>query len=197
MRTSLAQRDSESSWTVAIAVGLPLARIGVECAVAGDRDFRVVASVGLAEELDPVGCPADLTVVEVAPHGPVPAPVVFGALVCHSRVVVLAHAGDPRVRELSGVGAVVGHDTEARDLVRALRVTAGDRLPRRELLSRREVETVRHIGQGLTHRQIARRMGLTEATVSTYVKRIRGKLNVTNKAELVLRAMAFGYLTER
>jgi hypothetical protein len=39
-------------------------------------------------------------------------------------------------------------------------------------------------------------MGLTEATVSTYVKRIRNKLNVGNKAELTRMAIRFGLANE-
>jgi DNA-binding CsgD family transcriptional regulator len=54
----------------------------------------------------------------------------------------------------------------------------------RPVLAPRELETATLLAQGLTHRQISRRMGLTEATVSTYVKRLRAKLNVGNKAEL-------------
>ncbi|MDH6109453.1 DNA-binding NarL/FixJ family response regulator [Kitasatospora sp. MAP12-15] len=62
------------------------------------------------------------------------------------------------------------------------------------VLAPRELETVRWLADGLTHGQIARRMGLTEATVSTYVKRIRSKLNVGNKADLTRTAIELGLL---
>ena len=61
-------------------------------------------------------------------------------------------------------------------------------------LTPREKETLRAIVQGLTHAQIARRFGLTEATVNTYVKRIRGKLHAGNKAELTRIAIELGYV---
>ncbi|WP_063762437.1 DNA-binding response regulator [Streptomyces sp. NRRL F-5123] len=61
-------------------------------------------------------------------------------------------------------------------------------------LARREIETLRWLAAGLTHRQIARRMALTEATVSTYVKRIRNKLGVGNKADLTRKAFELGLL---
>lgn len=61
-------------------------------------------------------------------------------------------------------------------------------------LARREVETLRWLARGLTHRQIARRMALTEATVSTYVKRIRNKLGVGNKADLTRKAYELGLI---
>ena len=68
----------------------------------------------------------------------------------------------------------------------------------RELrLTEREIETLRWVAQGLTHGQIGRRMGLTESTVNTYVKRLRAKLNTGNKAELTRRAIELGYVTTR
>ncbi|WP_078653792.1 response regulator transcription factor [Streptomyces catenulae] len=63
-------------------------------------------------------------------------------------------------------------------------------------LARRELEALRLLAEGLTHGQIGRRMGLSEATVSTYVKRIRAKLNVGNKADLTRTAIELGLLRE-
>ncbi|GAA0481326.1 DNA-binding response regulator [Paractinoplanes deccanensis] len=62
-------------------------------------------------------------------------------------------------------------------------------------LTDREAETLRWVAQGLTHSQIGRRMGLTESTVNTYVKRIRAKLHAGNKAELTRRAIELGFVT--
>src|SRR5262249_24905209 len=67
----------------------------------------------------------------------------------------------------------------------------------RQSLASREVATLQCVAEGLTHGQISRRMGLTAATVSTYVKRIRTKLNAGNKAELTRRAIELGYLRPR
>jgi DNA-binding NarL/FixJ family response regulator len=61
-------------------------------------------------------------------------------------------------------------------------------------LAPREIETLRWIAMGYTHSQIARRMGLSQATVNTYAKRIRAKLNVSNKADLTRMAIELGYL---
>lgn len=63
-------------------------------------------------------------------------------------------------------------------------------------LAPREVETLRWIALGYTHGQIATRMGLAQATVNTYAKRIRAKLQVTNKAELTRMAIELGHLSE-
>jgi DNA-binding NarL/FixJ family response regulator len=61
-------------------------------------------------------------------------------------------------------------------------------------LAPREVQTLQLIARGLTHAAAARELGLTEATVNTYVKRIRSKLHVGNKAELTRRAIELGYV---
>ncbi|WP_177242107.1 response regulator transcription factor [Saccharopolyspora antimicrobica] len=61
-----------------------------------------------------------------------------------------------------------------------------------QVLTRREQEVLRWIADGYTHSQAARRMGLSAATVDTYVKRIRAKLEVRNKAELTRKAIELG-----
>jgi len=60
-------------------------------------------------------------------------------------------------------------------------------------LSKREEQVLRQISRGLTHSQIATRLGISPHTVDTYVKRIRAKLGAGNKAELT-RAALLGQL---
>ncbi len=62
-------------------------------------------------------------------------------------------------------------------------------------LSEREEQVLRQISRGLTHGQIATRLGISPHTVDTYVKRIRAKLGAGNKAELT-RAALLGRLAE-
>lgn len=61
-------------------------------------------------------------------------------------------------------------------------------------LSGREEQVLALIALGMTHRQVASRLGISPHTVDTYVKRIRSKLQLGNKAQLtrlaVRRAMA-------
>jgi DNA-binding NarL/FixJ family response regulator len=61
-------------------------------------------------------------------------------------------------------------------------------------LPQREMEALRWLAAGLTHGQIARRMNLTESTVSTYINRVRNRLNVGNKADLTRKAIELGLL---
>jgi DNA-binding NarL/FixJ family response regulator len=61
--------------------------------------------------------------------------------------------------------------------------------PDRAPLSPREEEALSLIADGFTHAQVATRMGVTKATVETYVERIRAKLQVGNKADLTRAAL--------
>jgi DNA-binding NarL/FixJ family response regulator len=63
-------------------------------------------------------------------------------------------------------------------------------------LSEREDQVLGQIAHGLTHGQIATRLGISPHTVDTYVKRIRAKLGVGNKAELT-RAALLAQVTTR
>jgi DNA-binding NarL/FixJ family response regulator len=110
----------------------------------------------------------------------------------------------------AGASGVVGKCESGERLVSAVRaVTSGtqinpvqddDRQPddlaaARGHLSEREGQVLRQIAHGLTHGQIATRLGISPHTVDTYVKRIRAKLGVGNKAELT-RAALLGRVVE-
>ncbi|KHL08961.1 DNA-binding NarL/FixJ family response regulator [Mumia flava] len=92
------------------------------------------------------------------------------------RAVELAAAGTATraARSTASAGAVV-HDT------------AG--LSERPRLSDREEQVLSQIAHGRTHGQVATRLGISPHTVDTYVKRIRVKLGVGNKAELTRAAL--------
>lgn len=63
-------------------------------------------------------------------------------------------------------------------------------------LSPRERQVLGHIGIGMTHRQVARALGISQHTVDTYVKRIKGKLGSRNKADLTRAAIQYDVLYE-
>jgi DNA-binding NarL/FixJ family response regulator len=56
-------------------------------------------------------------------------------------------------------------------------------------LSPRELQVITQIARGLTHAQVARVLGISRHTVDTYVKRVRFKLQLGNKAELTRAAV--------
>lgn len=51
-------------------------------------------------------------------------------------------------------------------------------------LAAREAELLRHLGDGLTHAQAARRMGVSTGTVETYARRIRAKFPASGPVQL-------------
>jgi DNA-binding NarL/FixJ family response regulator len=60
------------------------------------------------------------------------------------------------------------------------------------ILSRREQDVVRCVAEGLSNREIAGRLHLTEHTVKNYLFRIFDKLGVSSRVEVVLYAFSVG-----
>ncbi len=61
-----------------------------------------------------------------------------------------------------------------------------------ESLGRREVEILRRLATGHTHKEIAEELSLSKKTVDTYRGRIQAKLQLRSRAELVRFAIAAG-----
>lgn len=57
------------------------------------------------------------------------------------------------------------------------------------LLSAREIDVVRCVAEGLTNREIAQRLTLTEHTVKNYLFRIFDKLGVSSRVEVLLHVL--------
>jgi two-component system nitrate/nitrite response regulator NarL len=64
------------------------------------------------------------------------------------------------------------------------------------LLSKRELDVVRCVSEGMTNRQIASHLGLSEHTVKNYIFHTFDKLGVSNRAELILYALNHGCTQE-
>ena len=58
------------------------------------------------------------------------------------------------------------------------------------LLTKREEELVRLVADGLSNRDIARKLNLSEHTVKNYIFHIFDKVGVSNRVELVLYALS-------
>ena len=67
-----------------------------------------------------------------------------------------------------------------------LRVVGGKGL---KLLSKRENEVVRYLARGLTNREIAERMDLSQHTIKNYLFRVFDKLGVSSRVELLFMAL--------
>lgn len=147
-----------------------------------------------------MSCPGDLTPIAQA-------------AACMSVLVLTNEAAtDGEVYLRAGATGVVSKAESGDSIVRAVHMVAsGTRVCATETgpvlpavrpqatgcpLSEREEQVLRQIAHGLTHGQIASRLGISPHTVDTYVKRIRSKLGVGNKAELT-RAALLGQLVWR
>ena len=53
------------------------------------------------------------------------------------------------------------------------------------LLSKREMDVVRSLAEGLTNREIAERLGLSQHTIKNYLFRVYDKLGVSSRLELL------------
>jgi DNA-binding NarL/FixJ family response regulator len=214
-------RLSPTVYSVVIIDDQPIARAGMERLIGDHPQFDVIASVSSAAEFDAAsqgrGCDVAVLAVPsrsdhreaetVARLAKVTHPVIASTW---ERPMALAQAFRAGAR-----GCVTRHSGH-QEMLTALRVVAAGglfvcaalveqlqsemgRSTRNDMvgLAPREIETVRWIALGFTQSQIATRMGLSQATVNTYAKRIRSKLRVTNKAELTRMAIRLGYLTEQ
>jgi DNA-binding NarL/FixJ family response regulator len=91
----------------------------------------------------------------------------------------LIHQSDPEEKLF---GSIRGFDSDPQDSqTGTARSVTG--------LSQRETLVLTLVGDGYTNDQIARRIGISKHTVDTYLRRIRSKLNLGNKAQLARAAM--------
>jgi DNA-binding NarL/FixJ family response regulator len=201
---------------VAIVNDQPITRGGLEQLAAAIPGFTVTAAVASVSELDQSGAAYDVVVMDVPLHNDGLSVKTITTIAQISRPLVVSSWDHPPsllavVR--AGARGCVTRQSSHRTVAAALTVVAAggfylceqlvqqfhaelNRPPRADPhgLAPREVETLRWIARGLTHGQIATRMGLSPATINTYAKRIRGKLKVNNKAELTRIAIELGHL---
>ncbi|MEU4548334.1 response regulator transcription factor [Nonomuraea dietziae] len=119
----------------------------------------------------------------------------------------------------AGASGFLVKDTEPAELIHAVRVVArGDALiapsitrrliaefagrvkrpapgPQMNALTEREREVMELVAQGLSNDEIAARLVLSPATVKTHVSRIMTKLDVRDRAQLVVLAYEAGVIT--
>lgn len=59
-------------------------------------------------------------------------------------------------------------------------------------MTKREKDVLRLVSEGLTNRQIARRLGVGEATVKTYVSRLLSAFGIESRVLLAVTAVTSG-----
>ncbi|GGK78799.1 response regulator transcription factor [Mangrovihabitans endophyticus] len=200
--------------SVAIVGSQPISRVGYEGLVSTGSGMRVVATVSSLAELPRAERRYDVLVLDV-PQMDNAAVKAVGRAAAVGRPLVCSSWNDSpglvatvRAGAQGCVSRFADHE-HVRDAIRLVAQGGFYLCPRlfgafqAEMLARteedqaelapREVETLRWIASGLTHGQIAKRMGLSTATVNTYAKRIRTKLNVGNKADMTRMAIELGH----
>ena len=65
----------------------------------------------------------------------------------------------------------------------------------REALSRRELHVLTQLGVGMSNKQIARRLAISEKTVRNHLTKVFDKLDATNRTEAVVIAMREGLIS--
>jgi DNA-binding NarL/FixJ family response regulator len=194
-----------------------IVREGVRAILEGRDDMQVVGefangadALAAAEKLAP-----DLALVDLKMPGISAVETIRGlhAQIPGIRVLVFTSFGeDSLIRATLDAGAIgfLLKDALQSDLVRAIRsVAAGEaflapaaqrqlmellRKPQseRESLTTREGDVLRLIAEGLSNKQIARRLNLTEGTVKGYVSQILAKLHLADRTQAALYAVRQG-----
>lgn len=98
----------------------------------------------------------------------------------------------------SGAKGFVNKDVTIKDIVSRIldvRLARGiGRPPKDAGVSTRELYVLKQVAAGLSNKQIARRLGISEKTVRNHLSRVFNKLAATNRTEAVMNAMRAGLL---
>ncbi len=186
----------------------PVVRDGVAAVLAAHDDMVVSGSVGSAEAMfEALGrVTPDVVLLDLALPG-------IGGLEAVARIgrsqgppviVFSAHDDDEAMVEAirSGAKGYVVKGAPAAEITAAIRSAAtggsyfqgaaadalaaavrGGRPP--DVLTPREREVIRLVGEGLSNKQIAKRLGIAERTAKFHVQQIMGKLGAENRAQAV------------
>jgi DNA-binding NarL/FixJ family response regulator len=198
---------------VAIVDDHPVARWGVESALRGHPGAQVVASTASVDEVASVD--PDVVLLDLYLGGRGPSLGAVAKLTAAHRVLVISASGrradiiaavragaDGYLSKRADAGAFLDAvatvcaggfylSSELADIVYADVAASGDD-PSTPRLSPREEQVLHYIAAGFTHAQTATRLGIQTATVDTYVKRIRTKTGLGNKADLTRTAFELG-----
>jgi two-component system, NarL family, response regulator YdfI len=198
---------------VFIVAASPLARAGLENLLAA-RDVEVVASSGTIDALAEMLADAAPEVVLIdssgEPFEPTLESIVASGLASDVSVVVLGDGISPGASTealRAGIRAALPGDISPDQLVAALQAAAtgllvlhpshaneglpaGSASPRAldelaESLTRRELEVLQMLAAGLSNKEIAARLNISEHTAKFHVASILGKLGAASRTEAV------------
>jgi DNA-binding NarL/FixJ family response regulator len=202
---------------VAVVDDHPVARHGITSILAAFDDIVVASAVSSPGELARAAdgaVDADVILLDLYQADGRPALAAIGELSVHRPVLIVSASRAPADVLAAMQAGASGYLTkqageeayatairsvavgtfylsaQLADLIQAATLGKTEARPQ-ETLSPREQEALGYIARGFTHQQTATRMGVSKATVDTYIARIRTKLQLGNKAELALAALRF------
>jgi DNA-binding NarL/FixJ family response regulator len=194
----------------------PLLRLGIADVISGADDIELVGEVARADARTTIARKSP-TVILVGIHAPIAAAMSFAGRQLRTGlgVVLLDDSEDPAVmlRALDhGFAAYVSNSDTADEIVAAIRhahvcpgsfaaaglaaaVRAG--IARDSMFSTRERQVLMLLRDGHSSASIAARLGVSDSSVKTYVTRIYGKLEVSNRSQALVAALGRGLLPLR
>jgi len=209
---------------VLIADDHPLVREALHQALDGEEDMEVVAEAGdgeeavnLATELKP-----DVVVMDIVMPGlngieatrrlkqiaPDIAILILTAYDDDEYVLGLLDAGaagyllkSARGRDLAGAirairsGESVLHPNIIAKLLKRATVAPAKEHKSRELLSARESEVLRMVALGMSNKEIADTLSLSQRTIKAHLTNTFNKLNVASRSEAIVKGLQWGLVT--
>jgi DNA-binding NarL/FixJ family response regulator len=202
-------------WRIALADDHAIVRMGYRRLIELEADLQVLAEYGDAEAawtdlIARRGSEAapDLLILDLSMPGRSGLDLLkdLATELPDLRVLVVSMHDSPAMQTQclrAGARAFVSKASDPQAVIEAVQaLRAGDRQrsPSRaaraphEMLTVREFEVLQHLVAGLSVEAIARRMGLSEKTVSNYQTLVRQKLDVGNSVELLHYAQRHGLM---
>ena len=198
----------------------PLARGGLTSLVHGMSGVKAVGAAGIAEAASLAGqLLPDAVLLDAGDGEPEELDAVARLAAAQPGLPIVALSGDQTAvgQALAfGASALLPLGTDAETLAAALLASAKGlvTIPRADLatllpeeeridpavkapteaLTHRELEVLQLMARGLTNRQIARRLQISEHTVKFHAGAILGKLSARSRAEAVARAIGLGWI---
>ena len=210
--------------TVLIADDHPLVREALHRTLEGEEDIEVVAEAGngeeavkLASELKPSvavmdivmpklnGIEATRKIKEIAPDTAI---LILTAYDDDEYVLGLLDAGaagyllkSARGRDLVGAiraimsGESVLHPKIIAKLLKRATVAPAEEHKASDLLSERESEVLKLVTSGMSNKEIAEKLFLSQRTVKAHLTSVFNKLNVASRSEAIVKGLQWGLVT--
>ena len=207
-----------------IADDHPLVREALHRALEGEEDIEVVAEVGDGEEavkfaselklnvavMDIVmpklnGIEATRKIKEIAPDTAI---LILTAYDDDEYVLGLLDAGaagyllkSARGRDLVGAirairsGESVLHPKIIAKLLKRATIAPAGEHKASELLSEREAEVLKLVTSGMSNKEIAEKLYLSQRTIKAHLTNIFNKLNVASRSEAIVKGLQWGLVT--